>query len=92
MVVEREPSTSKPPSGLMNAAVSSQTPQIGTGCRRWQKPSIRLELQCMAGTKVTFGKTGGTGEVGHCNMVFEYTQRDILSRPFASFAVDLPDA
>jgi cyanophycin synthetase len=38
---------------------------------------VCLELQCMAGTEVTFGKTRGTGEVGHYNMVFEYTQRDV---------------
>ena len=38
---------------------------------------VCLELQCMAGTEVTFGKTRGAGEVGHYNMVFEYTQRDV---------------
>jgi len=38
---------------------------------------VCIELQCMAGTEVTFGKTRGAGEVGHYNMVFEYTQRDV---------------
>ncbi|NQZ89433.1 MAG: cyanophycin synthetase [Colwellia sp.] len=36
-----------------------------------------LELQCIAGTEVTFGKTRGTGEVGEYNMVFQYKQRDV---------------
>lgn len=38
---------------------------------------VSLELQCMAGYEVTYGKTRGAGEVGHYNMVFEYTQRDV---------------
>ncbi|MEH6576088.1 MAG: cyanophycin synthetase [Amphritea sp.] len=36
-----------------------------------------LELQCMAGTEVTFGKTRGAGEEGQYNMVYEYKQRDV---------------
>ncbi|MBA6348196.1 MULTISPECIES: cyanophycin synthetase [unclassified Colwellia] len=36
-----------------------------------------LELQCMAGTEVTFGKTRGNGEVGQYDMVFQYKQRDV---------------
>ena len=36
-----------------------------------------LELQCIAGTEVTFGKTRGTGEIGEYNMVFQYKQRDV---------------
>ncbi|HIP76714.1 MAG TPA: cyanophycin synthetase, partial [Psychromonas hadalis] len=38
---------------------------------------ISLELQCVAGTEVTFGKTRGTGDDGHYNMVFQYMQRDV---------------
>lgn len=38
---------------------------------------VTLELQCMAGTEVTFGKTRGTGKEGQYNMVFQYTQRDV---------------
>ena len=38
---------------------------------------VCLELQCMAGYEVTFGKTRGNGEVGQYNMVYEYTQRDV---------------
>ncbi|MFT4925623.1 MAG: cyanophycin synthetase [Phenylobacterium sp.] len=41
----------------------------------WEHVSI--ELQCLAGTDVSFGKTRSAGEVGHYNMVFEYTQRDV---------------
>jgi cyanophycin synthetase len=36
-----------------------------------------LELQCMAGTEVTFGKTRGNGEECQYNMVFQYKQRDV---------------
>ncbi len=36
-----------------------------------------LELQCMAGTEVTFGKTRGTGEEGQYNLVYQYKQRDV---------------
>jgi len=38
---------------------------------------VTLELQCLAGTEVTFGKTRSNGEVGQYNMVFEYKQRDV---------------
>jgi cyanophycin synthetase len=38
---------------------------------------VCIELQCMAGTDVTFGKTRGAGEVGQYNMVYAYTQRDV---------------
>ena len=38
---------------------------------------ITLELQCMAGTEVTFGKTRGNGEKCQYNMVFQYKQRDV---------------
>ena len=36
-----------------------------------------LEIQGVAGSDVTFGRTRGTGEVGHYNMVFAYGQRDV---------------
>lgn len=38
---------------------------------------VVLELQSLAGSDVTFGKTRGTGELGHYNMVYEYGQRDV---------------
>lgn len=38
---------------------------------------VTLELQCMAGTEVSFGKTRGTGVEGQYNMVFQYMQRDV---------------
>jgi len=38
---------------------------------------VVLELQSLAGSDVTFGKTRGTGEVGQYNMVYEYGQRDV---------------
>ena len=38
---------------------------------------VSLELQCLAGTEVTFGKTRGTGEEGVYNMVFQYKQREV---------------
>ncbi len=38
---------------------------------------VALELQCMAGSEVTFGRTRGTGELGHYNMVYQYRQRDV---------------
>ena len=41
----------------------------------WEHVSI--ELQCLAGIEVTFGKTRSAGEVGLYNMVYEYTQRDV---------------
>lgn len=38
---------------------------------------VTLELQCIAGTEVTFGKTRGTGNKAEYNMVFQYKQRDV---------------
>jgi len=38
---------------------------------------VVLELQSLAGSDVTFGKTRGTGELGQYNMVYEYGQRDV---------------
>ncbi len=36
-----------------------------------------IEVQNVAGTDVTFGRTRGTGEPRHYNMVYEYRQRDV---------------
>ena len=36
-----------------------------------------LEVQGMAGTDVSFGRTRGTGEVGQYNMVYAYRQRNV---------------
>jgi cyanophycin synthetase len=36
-----------------------------------------LELQCMAGENVTFGKTRGTGTPGEYHVVYEYEQADV---------------
>jgi cyanophycin synthetase len=36
-----------------------------------------IEIQNVAGTDVTFGRTRSTGEPGHYNMVFAYRQRDV---------------
>ncbi|UWR01955.1 cyanophycin synthetase [Ruegeria conchae] len=36
-----------------------------------------IEMQNVAGTDVTFGRTRGTGEPGQYNMVYEYRQRDV---------------
>ncbi len=36
-----------------------------------------IEVQNVAGTDVTFGRTRGTGEPGQYNMVYEYRQRDV---------------
>ena len=36
-----------------------------------------LEIQNVAGTDVTFGRTRSTGEPGHYNMVFAYRQREV---------------
>ena len=38
---------------------------------------VILELQSMAGSDVTFGRTRSAGEVGHYNMVYEYRQKDV---------------
>jgi cyanophycin synthetase len=36
-----------------------------------------IEVQNVAGTDVTFGRTRGTGVLGHYNMVYAYRQRDV---------------
>lgn len=36
-----------------------------------------IEIQNVAGTDVTFGRTRGTGKPGHYNMVYAYRQRDV---------------
>jgi cyanophycin synthetase len=36
-----------------------------------------IEIQCVAGTEVTFGRTRSTGEPGQYNMVYAYGQRDV---------------
>ena len=36
-----------------------------------------LEIQCMAGAEVTFGRTRSTGEPGQYNMVYAYHQRTV---------------
>jgi len=41
----------------------------------WEHAAI--DLQNMAGSDVSFGKTRGMGPSGHYNMVFEYKQRDV---------------
>jgi len=41
----------------------------------WEHTAI--ELQNMAGSEVSFGKTRGIGPCGQYNMVFEYKQRDV---------------
>ena len=41
----------------------------------WEHAAI--ELQNMAGSDVSFGKTRGIGPPGHYNMIFEYKQRDV---------------
>ncbi len=38
---------------------------------------VALELQCVAGNEVTFGRTRSTGETGQYNMVFAYIHRDV---------------
>lgn len=38
---------------------------------------VTLELQCLAGSEVTFGKTRGTGEEGCYDVIYEYKQRDV---------------
>ncbi|MFT5452652.1 MAG: cyanophycin synthetase [Enterobacterales bacterium] len=38
---------------------------------------VAIELQNMAGSDVSFGRTRGTGVDGHYNMVFQYHQRDV---------------
>jgi cyanophycin synthetase len=41
----------------------------------WEHAAI--ELQNMAGSNVSFGKTRSAGPPGHYNMVFEYKQKDV---------------
>ena len=41
----------------------------------WEHAAI--ELQHMAGSDVSFGKTRGMGPPGHYNMVFAYKQREV---------------
>jgi cyanophycin synthetase len=41
----------------------------------WEHTAI--ELQNMAGSDVSFGKTRGIGPAGHYNMVFQYKQREV---------------
>jgi len=41
----------------------------------WEHAAI--EMQNMAGTDVSFGKTRGIGPAGHYNMVFQYKQKDV---------------
>ncbi len=36
-----------------------------------------LEIQCVAGTEVSFGRTRSTGTPGQYNMVYTYKQRDV---------------
>ena len=36
-----------------------------------------IEIQCVAGSEVSFGRTRSTGEPGHYNMVYTYKQRDV---------------
>ncbi len=38
---------------------------------------VALELQGIAGSDVTFGRTRSTGNYGENNMVFQYMQRDV---------------
>lgn len=38
---------------------------------------VALELQHLAGSDVTFGRTRGTGESGCYNVVYQYMQRDV---------------
>jgi cyanophycin synthetase len=38
---------------------------------------VALELQCVAGNEVSFGRTRSTGDVGHYNMVYAYIHKDV---------------
>lgn len=38
---------------------------------------VAIELQCVAGNEVTFGRTRSTGNPGEYNMVFAYKHRDV---------------
>lgn len=39
---------------------------------------VILELQCVAGSDVTFGRTRSADEVGQYNMVYEYKQKMLV--------------
>ncbi|MDA1081810.1 MAG: cyanophycin synthetase [Gemmatimonadetes bacterium] len=52
---------------------------------------IAIELQNVAGIKVTFGKTRGTGTPGHYHVVYEYEQRD-EGLAAGTLALDLLDS
>jgi cyanophycin synthetase len=41
----------------------------------WEHAAI--EMQNMAGSDISFGKTRSIGPVGHYNMIFQYKQRDV---------------
>ena len=49
---------------------------------------VAIELQNVAGVKVTFGKTRGAGRVGVYDVIFEYEQEDV-GLEAANVAVDL---
>jgi len=38
---------------------------------------VAIELQNVAGAQVTFGRTRGTGETGHYDVVYEYEQEEV---------------
>ena len=38
---------------------------------------VALELQCVAGNEVSFGRTRSAGELGHYNMVYAYVHEDV---------------
>ena len=38
---------------------------------------VALEIQCVAGSDVSFGRTRGNGVPGQYNMVYAYKQRDV---------------
>jgi len=53
---------------------------------------VTLELQNVAGSDVTFGKTRSVGEKGQYNLVYEYKQRDVgleAGRLAMAFIIDL---
>ena len=49
---------------------------------------IALELQCVAGSQVSFGRTRSAGEPGQYNMVFEYKDAEV-GRAASELALDL---
>jgi cyanophycin synthetase len=38
---------------------------------------VAIEIQCVAGSEVTFGRTRSTGKLREYNLVYEYRQRDV---------------